>query len=483
MKRPWRLSLRARITVAFSLLALLVSVGLGVSAYSLARTRLLDNTEATSVKGLLLGAGIAATSLRSPAPDVDALLDGPLRPPQGGFVIVVHNGVESREPIDSTPIGTQPLGTVLSLSLREAIAQGSNGRQRIELGGQPFVVGVVTLPGDLGQATYIQGTPLREVNNTLRFLGTSLAIGAAIATLGGAGIGLWASRRVLSPLARVTEAASQLARAAETSKPESDGLEARLDESDRELQRLASAFNHMVDAVQNRIRREQRFASDVSHELRTPLQAMLTSIGVLENRKDDLPERSRTALTTLASQTRRFNGMVGDLLEMSRLDAGAADLHTEPFLLDQFIVKVANKYEVSDVPVITESAWQHTPVLADRRRFEQVLANLFVNARNHGGGMVKVTIEGGQSPTGKPVARVGVEDAGPGVGPSDRERIFERFARGAGARQRPGTSGTGLGLSLVHEHMALLNGRVWVEDRPNGVAGARFVVELPVDVQ
>jgi signal transduction histidine kinase len=89
---------------------------------------------------------------------------------------------------------------------------------------------------------------------------------------------------------------------------------------------------------------------------------------------------------------------------------------------------------------------------------------------------VQITLSGASSSVGQ-VIHVGVEDAGPGVAESERERIFERFARGATARHR---AGTGLGLALVHEHIHLQGGRVWVEDRPNG-AGARFVIELPAE--
>jgi two-component system, OmpR family, sensor histidine kinase MtrB len=75
--------------------------------------------------------------------------------------------------------------------------------------------------------------------------------------------------------------------------------------------------------------------------------------------------------------------------------------------------------------------------------------------------------------------QIAVEDEGPGVPADERDLIFERFARGTGAGRRGAGEGVGLGLSLVAEHIALHGGRVWVEDRPDGQAGARFVVELP----
>ena len=81
---------------------------------------------------------------------------------------------------------------------------------------------------------------------------------------------------------------------------------------------------------------------------------------------------------------------------------------------------------------------------------------------------------------GAATVEIAVEDGGPGVPEGERELIFNRFSRGAGSNRRAGSEGVGLGLSLVAEHVALHKGKVWVEDRPDGEPGARFVVELPV---
>jgi signal transduction histidine kinase len=113
----------------------------------------------------------------------------------------------------------------------------------------------------------------------------------------------------------------------------------------------------------------------------------------------------------------------------------------------------------------------------DKRRLGQIVANLLENAKRYGGGPVRVTVEAGRN-----VARIGVEDAGPGVPPAERSAVFERFFRGsASGQRRGGGQGSGLGLSLVAEHARLHGGRVWVEDGPGGV-GARFVIELPMAV-
>jgi signal transduction histidine kinase len=109
-------------------------------------------------------------------------------------------------------------------------------------------------------------------------------------------------------------------------------------------------------------------------------------------------------------------------------------------------------------------------VRVDKLRFERILANLLENAREHGGGPIRVSFDR----QGRSAVLLTVYDAGPGVARGERSRIFERFARGSAARHRVGT---GLGLSLVAEHAHAHGGEAWVEDRPGG--GARFRVSFP----
>jgi signal transduction histidine kinase len=118
----------------------------------------------------------------------------------------------------------------------------------------------------------------------------------------------------------------------------------------------------------------------------------------------------------------------------------------------------------------------------DRRRLARVVANLIDNARLHAGGNATVFVTEAEG-DGEPLGHVwiAVEDDGPGVAPEERELIFERFARGGVAGRRSSTDGAGLGLALVDEHVRLHGGRIWVEDRPDGHTGARFVLELPAE--
>jgi signal transduction histidine kinase len=264
---------------------------------------------------------------------------------------------------------------------------------------------------------------------------------------------------VLRPLRRVASVATDIA---------SGGLDVRLeDERDPELARLAESFNNMVDAVQSRIQRETRFASDVSHELRSPVTALAAAVEVMQSRRDDLSERNQQAFDIISSQVRRFDRTVLDLLELSRLDAGAGQSQNETVNLADLVKRVSQRHGFSEVEFTTTLNANDQTVL-DKRRIERIVLNLLENARDHAGGATALMVTGDQTSL-----RIVVEDSGAGVAQSERERIFERFARGTASRN---STGSGLGLAIVQEHASALGGKAWVETNSNG--GARFIVSL-----
>jgi signal transduction histidine kinase len=141
--------------------------------------------------------------------------------------------------------------------------------------------------------------------------------------------------------------------------------------------------------------------------------------------------------------------------------------------LGELALQVATRIGDSDFVVDLDRDLDAMPVLVDKRRVERILTNLIENAETHGQGIVALRVHRDGD-----IVRITVDDMGPGVAREDRERIFERFARGARSRHRGDESGTGLGLALVAEHVRIHHGTVAVEDVPGGT-GARFVVELP----
>ena len=234
----------------------------------------------------------------------------------------------------------------------------------------------------------------------------------------------------------------------------------------------------MTAALQARIERDERFASNVSHELRSPLMTLSASISVLESRRDEMPDVAQRALELLIADVERFRRLVEDLLEISRFDAGAARLDLSHIHLAEFLGRLIAGSRTPEVPLLVSPRDADLVIPADKRRLAQVVTNLLDNAAKYAGGATAVSFR----PIGDHVHIV-VDDAGPGISEDDRERIFDRFSRGGSdAGRRESATGVGLGLSLVAEHVGLHGGRVWVTDRPDGEPGARFVVELPSQV-
>jgi signal transduction histidine kinase len=217
----------------------------------------------------------------------------------------------------------------------------------------------------------------------------------------------------------------------------------------------------------------------VSHELRSPLMTLAASVEVMEARRDEMPERAQAALDLLSSDVVRFQGLVEDLLEISRFDAGAIRLHLEELLVAEFVRQAVAVSSMPSTPIHVSDRAEQALIRGDRRRLARVIANLIDNARAYGGGEPEISIAIVDD-AAEPVTHVqiAVEDRGPGIPPDERDLVFERFARGGGAGRRTGSEGAGLGLALVDEHVRMHGGRVWVEDRADGESGARFVIEL-----
>jgi signal transduction histidine kinase len=336
------------------------------------------------------------------------------------------------------------------------VAEGNSMSQRVNRANGPAVVVGVPLP-QVG-AEFYEVAPLTELDGILRLLSGILLGGALLATAAGAGLGAWASRSVVTPLNRVATTAAAIA---------GGQLGSRLPATlDPELATIVASFNSMVDTLQQRIERDARLAADVSHELRSPLTTLVGSVDLLNARREELHPRSRRALDLVTADLERFRRLLDNLLELARSDAGL-DLGSDGVVdLDQLLRHVLTEVG-ADVEVRGADGLQ---VIGDKPRIGRMFRNLFENADRHGGGLVAVEV----SRTGGDVI-VAIDDAGPGIAPEDRERIFDRFA--TGTKGRGSSSGTGLGLALVAETANVHRGAVWCVTSPQG--GARFVVRLP----
>jgi len=454
------ISLRQRVTLLFVATGLLASITLSTASYLTARSYILQRRDEVVERQAFNNAQLIRSQIRNRRSEAFELISN-VRTEQGGFA-VLH--LQPENLFFSQEIRyTQ---AAFPSELVDSALTGVTARQRFTIDEQPYV-GVAVHIADI-DVQYFEAFPLDDEQRTLTAIGSALIVGVVIVALLAGLVGVAVGRRIMRPLERVSEAAGDIAEG---------GLDTRLDsEVDPDLARLVTSFNGMADAVQTRIEREARFASDVSHELRSPITALAAAVEVLDARRADLNERTQQALDVVISQVRRFDQMVIDLLELSRLDVGVTDLHREETELAPLVRRIAQRYGATDLVVEVQPTSEGIASI-DKRRFERIMANLIDNARLHGGGATRVVIGDilGESPDDaatRSAVFVAVEDSGPGVTPSERARIFERFARGSAGRSRAG--GTGLGLALVAEHVRAHGGHTWVEDSPSG--GARFVV-------
>jgi signal transduction histidine kinase len=446
-----QLGLRARVIIAGVLIALALSVTLALLAYQLTRNALVDDREHRATTQAYLNARMLRGTLRAAEPDVGAVLSS-LEGNSGSSAMAM---VDGQWYAGSVGYGPDDLPS----SLADAVAEGEPGSQIAHVDDSPHVV--VGVPIAEFDARYFELVPLDDIDDALADLARGLTAAAVLATIAGAVAGWYASGRVLRPLGRMADAASEIA---------AGDLQARVDAlGDPDLEPLQNSFNRMADSVQERIEREHRFTSDVSHEVRSPLAAMLSAIQIARRHRDD-PRAVDDALAQLEDRTRAFHQLVVDLLEISRVDAGVAELDAEPVELRALAAAVLADADRADTPVEADAAVPRR-IMADKRRLGRMLINLVENAERYGGGVTRIELTADAE-----VVRIAVEDDGPGVPEHERRHVFGRFARGETARDGP-TSGTGLGLALVAEHARLHGGRVEVEQAQGG--GARFVIVLP----
>jgi signal transduction histidine kinase len=459
-----RWGLRRRITLIFALGALMLSLFLAFVTYGFTRSSVVQQREDAALDAAKRNTQIVNSALGGNANNAAAAMArledvGVARP------LVWYNGqwTSGRAGYDQSELPQSLVDRVIN--------DATPASMKVEVGNELNIVVGHPLPNN---AAYFEFFSLDEVSGTLRSVRLSLVLGTIITTALGVLAGQFAARRAVRPVGVAAQAAKAIA---------GGRLDTRLEPTeDPDLSVLANSFNDMASALQTRIERDARFASDVSHELRSPLMTLSASVEVMDARRDEMPERAQAALDLLKSDVTRFLGLVEDLLEISRFDAGAVRLHLEELLAAEFVRNAVAVSSLPATPVTVAPRVETVLINGDRRRLARAIANLIDNARLHGGGDAEVSIID-VDPPDLPVTmiHIAVEDHGAGVPDHERALIFERFSRGGMSGRRAGSDGAGLGLALVDEHVRMHGGRVWVEDREDGESGARFVIELPAE--
>jgi signal transduction histidine kinase len=458
---PQKLGLKQRMVLFFGLAAMAAALALSVVTYASTRSYLLGQRSEVAQRQAFNNAQLMRNIIETDSANIADLVTQ-IRTEQGGYAVVQLDERPGRmslfyaqEPLRFTQSNLPP--ELVELTLRDITS-----RQRFQFENRPYEAIGVAVPS-IG-LHYFEAFPVSDVENTLRTIQITLLIGVILITLAAGVLGLSMSKTVLQPLTRVAIAANQIA---------TGGLDTRLmQEDDSDLDRLVVSFNEMADAVQQRIEREQRFASDVSHELRSPVTALSAAADVLASRKSEFSERNQQAIDIMQRQIERFDRTVLDLLELSRLDAQVVDHETEDVALNDLISRIMHRYGFGEIPFISSVQTSDGETRADdetrldRRRIERILVNLLENARDHANGATRVTLSSNGN-----TFTLAVHDAGPGVLVTERNQVFDRFARGTASRN---SKGSGLGLAIVREHARALHGSAHVEESSEG--GSSFVI-------
>jgi signal transduction histidine kinase len=454
----WRLSLAVVALVA------LTSAVLGAGAYVLAGRSLHDRLVSDSVTQASFDVSVLAVERlpdRATAADVAASGLADAIRLRGGAETIVDFG--DGNPFVSSLALAEAFGAI-SPDLRAAVADGKIAHQPVRIGDVPYLVVAGRRPGG-GPDLYLFFSA-ESVEAALAGLAQALLIGAAalvIVALLAAGL---VARGVLRPVQAASDAAQRIG---------AGDLGARVPVASRdEFGQWAAAFNEMAASLEQTVAdlrqaqsRQRRFVADVSHELRTPVAALVNEAELLRPRLAGLDADGQRLGELLLADVARLRGLVEDLIELSRFDAGVERLEARELDIVRFLRGIVAQ-RLSSAALSLPA--RETPVWTDPSRLERVVGNLLDNARVHAGGAeVEVTAE----PTLDGVL-VRVADRGPGVDPRQLERLFDRFEKADPSRR---AGGSGLGLAIARENAAVLGGSLTVRERAGG--GLAFELYLP----
>ncbi|MER7520925.1 HAMP domain-containing sensor histidine kinase [Streptomyces sp. NPDC126499] len=476
-RRPRPFGLRTRLVLAFLLVA---AVGCGTTAaltYRAARNAILEQTQDTAVTAFRQQ--VETLNVQLPV-DHDGLQNELRRiarqgKPRPWRVYAEYGDVR----VSSTD---RPASTVLTPELRRrATAPGAThgSFQRVVKNGTPYLT--VAVPAVFGN---FRGLPedhptglvlyavmdLGEEEADIEAMVLAARDGALPALLVALVPALLAARGVLRPVRELRRAAHSMGRGRLDTRIHAKGSDELADLA-RTFNESAAALERSVTELRRAEARARRFASDVSHELRTPLAGMLAVTEVLDEDAGTLDSDTARAVRLISAETGKLAVLVEDLMEISRFDARAAELHTDEVDAAEMVRKTLINRHWTDPERIVTALTDGIRARLDPRRFDVVVANLVGNALRHGGPPVTVRV---YEEEGRLVTEVA--DRGPGIPDDVLPHVFDRFYKGDPARTR--SAGSGLGLAITQENVHLHGGTVLAANRPDG--GAVFTVRIPL---
>lgn len=366
-------------------------------------------------------------------------------------------------------------------NLREFVRQGQVAYQYARVEGEngsykALIIGSPVYSDIPGLELYLL-VPLTSEEATLNLMRGLLMAGGIVLIILLLVIGWVFSQQITGPVRAASKIAEKLAAGHLHERMVVDGQD--------EVARLAYSFNDMAEKLSTQIRNleefgslQRQFTSDVSHELRTPLTTVRMAADMIEDNADELDPLTARAAHLMTKELDRFETLLGDLLEISRHDAGVANLSAEKVDARGVVRSALQQVRAIAEEVGTEFNVDlpEDPVVVavDSRRVERILRNLLANAVDHSEGNpieVKMAV-------GEDSLAVAVTDHGVGLKPGEEEMVFNRFWRSDPSRERR-TGGTGLGLAIAKEDANLHGGRLEAIGEPG--VGACFLLTLPLE--
>lgn len=485
----WARSLLLRVVALTMLLSAIVLALVGTYIHSKVAEGLTENKVDLSLRDAVpLAKGlqnqIDGTSQNAARDTAERALAS-ARAVDGSREVVFMKGITNGA---GTVVPTQSTGDVdpaiITEELRRQLAD-SPGRQAYQIvtldrEGQrvPAVVvgSSITMPSGVGRYEFYAVYPMAAQAISLRIVDNNLLAAGAVTLLLLGGIAYIVTRVVVTPVRRAAQVAERLA---------SGSLDQRMPvHGTDDIAVLGRSFNRMANSLQTQIVQlknlsalQQQFVSDVSHELRTPLTTVRMAADVLTAQKDDFPPVAMRTTELLDGELTRFETLLADLLEISRYDAGASIVETEPIdlvaLTEQVVADADLLAQRRGSVVQVRAASAPVVVDLDARRIARILRNLVVNAIEHGEGR-PILIEIASNDL---AAAVAVRDQGIGLEPGQAALVFTRFWRADPSRVRT-TGGTGLGLSIALEDAHIHGG--WLEAWGRPGVGSTFRLTLPI---
>jgi signal transduction histidine kinase len=340
-------------------------------------------------------------------------------------------------------------------------------------------VATTRISGETGATTgFIQyGRNIAHLESTVDRLWLFIAAGVLGGTLLAILAGVAIAGRAMRPISALTATARQIA---STGDPSSHMPDPEVSDEVGELARTLEQMLRSLDAARTEretaMKKQREFVADASHELRTPLTSVLANLELLQaSLRAPNQDEDRAMVDSALRSSKRMSRLVGDLLLLARADAGRVGKHVPCDLAE-----IAGNVAVELAPLMGDRELdidnQHAlPVTGNPDELHRMVLNLLDNASRHTPPGARIELH---------VRRVGdeavveVADDGPGIPPSLREQIFDRFVRGEGPADTAVGPGSGLGLAIVRAVATSHGGTVEVSESAAG--GAQFRVRLPL---